>query len=117
MDGPVLHCGIGPVPCGNGTVESKTTPAVRKVFVPAIVSKCLTMIWRPRAVIISVSQGHDIVAVPSNDDEYFLFVVQSLSHGIFCNKNSSENILTIESRKQHRDDKQGADYATESLSH
>lgn len=80
MDGRVLRCGIGPVPRGNGTAESKTTPAVCKVFVPAIVSKCLPMMRGAHAVIISVSQGHDIVAVPSNDDEgvFFLFFCSSV---------------------------------------
>lgn len=64
MDGPVLRCGIGTVPCGNRTIESKTTLAVCKVLVPAIVSKCRLMMWGPHAVIIPVSQ--DILAVQSN---------------------------------------------------
>lgn len=70
------------MPCGNGKGESKTTPAVCKVFVPAIVSKRLPMMWGPHAAIISVSQGHDIVAVNLNDDEFFSsFVVSTLSQG------------------------------------
>lgn len=84
MDGRVLRCGIGPVPCGNGTVESKTASAVCKVFVPAIVSKCLPTMRGPHAVIISVSQGHDIVTALSNDDFFFDPFVErtkSLSHG------------------------------------
>lgn len=62
-------CGLGPLPCGNGTVESKTTLDVCKVFVPAIVSKCLTMMRGPRAAIIPVSQRRDIVVVPLNGKE------------------------------------------------
>lgn len=80
MDGPVLPCGIGPVPCGNGKEESKTTPAVYKVFVPAIVSKRLPMMRGPHAVIISVSQGHDIVAVPRIMMSCFFYCSLKLCH-------------------------------------
>lgn len=103
MDGPVPRCRIGPVPCGNGTAESKTTLAVCKVFAPAIVSKRQPMVRGPHAVIISVSQGQDIVAVQSNLMSVFSsFVVQSLSHGIVssCTKCCSDNIPSILSKEQ-----------------
>lgn len=54
--------------------ERQTTPAVCKVFVPAIVSKRLPTMRGPHAVIIPVSQGHDIVTVTLNDDEFFFLL-------------------------------------------
>lgn len=64
MDGAALPCGIGPLPCGNGKGESKTIPAVCKVFVPAIVSKCQPKMRGPHTELVPVSQGHDIVEGP-----------------------------------------------------
>lgn len=63
VDGSALHCGIGPLPCGNGKTESKTTATVCKVFVHAIVSKRLPMVQGPHLVIISVSQGYGFVTI------------------------------------------------------
>lgn len=64
-DSLVPHCGTGPVPCGNGTVESETTLAFCKVFVPAIVSKRQLMAWRPHVASSCLLRaercGHSVV--------------------------------------------------------
>lgn len=90
----MLPCGIGLLPCGNGKGELKTTLAICKVFVPAIVSKRLSMMWGPHAVIIAVSQGHDIVAVTSNYDEYIFF--------FFCSSNRVVTYLTKTSQMEKK---------------
>lgn len=61
-----LRCLVGLDQC-HVVMEKKSQRPLRpvcKVFVPAIVSKRLLMMRGPHAVIISVSQGYDIVAVP-----------------------------------------------------
>lgn len=55
LENAVLLCGIGLLPCDNGKGEPKTILDVCKVFVPAIVSKCQSMMWGLHAVLVSIS--------------------------------------------------------------
>lgn len=50
--------------------------------------------WGPHAVIIAVSQGHDIVAVTSNYDEYIYF--------FFCSSNRVVTYLTKTSQMEKK---------------
>lgn len=116
VDGP---CGIGPVPRGNGTVESKTAPAVCKVFVPAIVSKCLLMMQRPHAVITSVSQGQRHCASSFEWWWVLFFFCRQIfvTLNVFISQQAhTETNLTNQSKKQNGSIICGADYETE-MSH